>query len=401
MTHSSRVRMTGPLVPHLDTIWLALLGSGYAADSARNLLRVAAHLSRWLEQQRLVLEDLTAGRIEAFLEYRRSQGYTGWLGPRCLEPILEPIRAHGVVPGPGAPEESSPLGSLFRDFETHLLEDRGLGAATVAARLRVARRFFTALAVDTPTTVRRLSTADISSFVLQEARSLGVGSMTLVATHLRSLLRFLHLRDLCGELTAAVPAVAGHRQARLPKHIPWEDVARLIESCDRQAPSGRRDCAIVLVLARLALRAGEVAAIELGDIHWAGGAILIRGKGSRHGWLPLPEEVGAAVARYLAVGRPPSTSRRLFLKRVAPHGEITSGTVRGVVARACQRAGLPRRSAHQLRHTAATRMLRRGASLQDVAEALRHQSVDTTAIYAKVDHEALRPLARPWPGGGA
>lgn len=401
MTHPSRVRMTGPLAPHLDTIWLALLGSGYAADSARNLLRVAAHLSRWLEERELVPEDLTRDQIEAFLQHRRVSGCTSWLGPRCLEPILQSIASQYVIPGLKARVDSSPVGSLLQLFESHLREERALSAATIAGRLRVAQHFFAAFAVQELEALTRLSAADITRYVLQEARTLSVGSVKLVVTHLRSLLRFLHVRGLCGELSAAVPAVAGHRQTRLPRHIPWEEVERLVASCDRETPLGLRDRAILLLLVRLALRAGEVAAIELGDAHWASGALFVRGKASRHGWLPLSEEVGVALARYLEAVRPASTSRKLFLKTRAPHGELTSGTVGCVVARACLRAGLPHRSAHQLRHTAATRMLRRGSSLQEVAEVLRHQSVDTTAIYAKVDHAALRSLARPWLGGDA
>jgi integrase/recombinase XerD len=402
MTHPSRVRMTGPLAPHQDTIWLALLGSGYTADSARNLLRVAAHLSRWLDDQDLEPKSLAESRIDAFLEQRRSLGYTCWLGPRCLEPILFPLRELGVVPRPEPlPDDSSPIASLLRDFEVFLFQDRSLCAGTVGDRLRVARRLFSALEVRDLAAVGRLSAPDISGFLLQEARSLSVGTAKLVVTHLRSFLRFLHVRGLCGPLAAAVPAVAGHRHARLPKHIPWEEACRLLESSDLQSRAGLRDRAVLLLLVRLALRAGEVATLELDDIHWVRGAIFVRGKGPRHGWLPLPEDVGAALARYLEVERPATTSRRLFVKSIAPHGGFCSSTVGAVVKRACQRAGLPRRSPHQLRHTAATRMLRRGASLHAVAEALRHRSVDTTAIYAKVDYEALRTIARPWPGGGA
>lgn len=402
MIHASRVRMTGPLAPHQDTIWVALLAAGYARLSAKNLLRVAAHLSRWLEAQGLAPEQITATQTEAFLRHRRARGYTCWLGPTCLEPILRPLRAEGVVPWPEPPpEDTSPPALLLRELETYLLEDRGLSVGTVAERLRVARRFFGALKVRDLPAVGRLSASDISDFILQEARSLSVGTTKLVVTHLRSVLRFLHTRGLCGELAGALPAVAGHRLARLPKHLPWGEVRELLDSCDLQTPVGLRDHAVLLLLARLALRAGEVAALELGDVHWLEGAILVRGKGARHACLPLPEDVGAAIARYLEAGRPRKASPRLFLKSIAPHGDLRSSTVNSLVARASRRAGLPRRSAHQLRHTAATQMLRRGASLQEVAEALRHQSLDTTVIYAKVDHQALRPLARPWPGGGA
>jgi len=402
MIHASRVRITGPLAPHQDTLWAALLASGYAPDSARNLLRVAAHLSRWLDAQGLSLEDLTAARIDAFLRHRRARGYTCWLSPRGLGPVLCPLRGQGVVPSPELlAEDASPLAPLLQDLETYLLEDRGLTVATVVGRLHVARRFLAALEVRDLAAVGRISTPDISGFILREARSLSVGSTKFVVSHLRSFLRFLHVRGLCRQLAPAIPAVAGHRAARLPRHIPWEEVLKLLDSCDLRTPAGLRDHAILLLLARLALRAGEVAALVLDDIQWASGAIFVRGKGSRQGWLPLPQDVGVAIARYLEGGRARTTSRKLFLKSHAPQGGLGSGTVNALVERASRRAGLPRRSAHQLRHTAATQMLRRGASLQAVAEVLRHRSLDTTAIYAKVDSQALRHLARPWPGVGA
>lgn len=402
MVHPSRVRVTGPLAPHQDAIWTALLARGYTLLSARNLLRVAAHVSRWLQARGLSPQDFTGARVRAFLRHRRSRGYTCWLSPRGLEPILGPLRSHGVVPFPEPlPKDNSPLVPLFESFETFLFEDRGLAEATVARQLRTARRFFAALQVTDLSAVRGLLASDITAFVLREAQCSSIGSAKLVVTDLRSLLRFLHVQGHCNPLAGAVPAVAGRRLARLPRHIPWKEVQRLLDSCDPRTAAGMRDHAILLLLARLGLRAAEVAALELGDIHWSGGQILVRGKGSRHGALPLSHDVGAAISHYLQCGRPPSTSRRLFLKSRAPQGDLCAGTVQAVVRSASRRAQLPLRSAHQLRHTAATQMLRGGASLQAIAEVLRHQSLDTTAIYAKVDHLALRPLARPWPGGGA
>jgi site-specific recombinase XerD len=402
MVYPLGVRMMGPLAPFQDAIWTDLIARGYAPLSANNLLRVAAHVSRWLDAEGLSPGDLTCDRIGAFLSQRIECGYTCWRTARGLEPILRPLRAQGVVPRAGAsPVNDSPLAGLLREYETFLVEERGVTSLTAARCLRTARRFFSALAVTDLPTVRRLSAPDISNFVLREARSYSVGSTKLVVTDLRSLLRFLHVRGLCRQLAAAVPAVAGHRLARLPRHIPWDEVDKLLNSCDLGTAVGQRDHAVLLLLVRLGLRAGEVAAFELGDIHWHSGEILVRGKGARQAWLPLPQDVGAAIVRYLKGGRPPTTSRRLFLNSRAPYGEVCSGTIKALVGQASRRAGTPRRSAHQLRHTAATQMLRAGASLHAVAEVLRHRSLDTTAIYAKVDHQALRPLALPWPGGEA
>jgi len=400
MQHPWHVRMTGPLAPHQGVICSDLLSRGYTRLSARNLLRLAAHLSRWLEGSGLSPQDLTRDRIGEFLRHRRACGYTCWLTPRGLEPILLPLRAHNVVPPPEpAPRDDSPLARLLREYETYILEDRGLASLTASRCVRTAQRFFADLGVGDVADVRRLSTADISGFVLRKASSMAIRSAKLMVTELRALLRYLHVRGICGDLSAAALAVAGHRHARLPRHIPWKEVQQLLSSCDLGTAIGQRDHAIMLLLARLGLRAGEVAALELSDMDWTDGKILVRGKDSQYDWLPLPEEVGEAIVRYLRRGRPSSDSRKLFLTSLAPHGDPSTSAVRAVVRRACDRAHLPRRSAHQLRHTAATQMLRGGASLQGIAEVLRHKSLDTTAIYAKVDHLALRPLARPWPGG--
>lgn len=402
MLHPSRVRMRGPLVPHQDIIWTELLARGYTLLSAKNLLRLTAHLSRWLEVEGLLPGHLGRGQIDGFLEHRRALGYTGWLSPKGLAPILETLRAHNVVPPVEAPpEEDAPLARLLREYERYLVEERGLASTTGAGYVRTARRFFTALGVAELATIRGLTTADLSGFVLGEVGTMATGTAKLTVTGLRSLLRYLHMRGVCDDLAGALPAVAGHRLGRLPKHIPWREVRQLLKSCDLRTAIGRRDHAILLLLARLGLRAGEVAAIELDDIDWIEGRIRVQGKGSQVDWLPLPEDVGEAIVRYLKRGRPSSDSRKLFLKSIAPHGDASDGVIKMVVRQASRRAQLPPRSAHQLRHTAATQMLRGGASLQGIAEVLRHRSLDTTAIYAKVDHLALRPLARPWPGGAS
>lgn len=401
MLDRTGVRMTGPLVAHRHVIWDDLLSRGYTRLSALNLLRLAAHVSRWLHARGLTAQDLTRDHIGEFLRDRRACGYTCGLTPRSLEPILLSLRAHNVAPAPEAlPQQDSPLARLLREYECYLLQDRGLASITADRNVRSAQRFFAELGVDDLADVRCLSTADVSGFVLREARrSLSIGSAKLMVADLRTLLRYLHVCGLCTELSAAAPAVAGHRQARLPRHIPWKEVQQLLKSCDLRTAVGRRDHAIMLLLARLGLRSGEVVALELGDVDWTDGKILVRGKGSQYDWLPLPEDVGEAIVRYLKRGRLSSESRKLFLTSRAPYGDPSTSVVRAVVRRACDRAQLPRRSAHQLRHTAATQMLRGGASLQGVADVLRHRSLDTTAIYAKVDHLALRPLARPWPGG--
>ena len=217
---------------------------------------------------------------------------------------------------------------------------------------------------------------------------------------LRSFLRYLHVRGHCGDLADAVPAVAGYRDSGLPKGVTEEEVRRLLDACDRSTPVGRRNYVVLLLLSRLGLRAVEVAALELDDVRWTRGELVVRSKGSQ-GALPLPQDVGEALAEYVRRGRPRSTSRKLFLQALAPYRELTSHTVGGIVRSASTKAQLSPIGPHRLRHTAATQMLNKGASLREVAHVLRHQSLLTTVIYAKVDHRRLRTLARPWPGGGA
>jgi integrase/recombinase XerD len=216
---------------------------------------------------------------------------------------------------------------------------------------------------------------------------------------LRSLLRYLHVAGLIElPLEWAVPGVADLRDRSLPRGLEPAVVKKLLASCDRRRTVGRRDYAILLLLARLGLRAGEVAAVTLDDVDWRRGELLIHGKGGRDDVLPLPCDVGEALVSYLR-RRPASESRTLFLKVLAPAGPMSGSAIRGVVHDACVRAGIPPVGPHRLRHTAATGMLRAGASLAEIGQVLRHRERKTTAIYAKVDRKALRALARPWPGG--
>lgn len=394
----THVRMAGPLASYREALHAGLLARGYAPLSAENLVRVAAHLSRWLEENKRSPSELTRGKIEAFLEHRRAQGYTQWRTPKGLVPILDVLRSLGAVPAAEpVPVNDTPEGQLLSGFECYLLKERGIRPATAAGYVRLIKPFAEGLELPKP---ERLSAQAVTGFILREARSSSTGHLKLKVTALRSFLRYLHLERGCRDLSAAVPAVAGCRLSGLPKAIPEDSVRQIERSCDRTTATGRRDYAIMLLLSRLGLRAAEIAALDLDDVRWARGEIVIRGKGSED-VLPLPQEVGDAMVDYLKRGRPISASRRLFLLINAPHRYLTPGAVQMVVRTACQRAGLSPLGSHRLRHTAATVMLRRGASLPEVAQALRHTSLVTTAIYAKVDVQALSPLARPWPGGVA
>jgi integrase/recombinase XerD len=242
----------------------------------------------------------------------------------------------------------------------------------------------------------------VIEFVLAECASRSVGSAKYIVCGLRSLLRYLYVAGhIDAALDAAVPSAAGWRLASLPITFGPDEVARLLASCDRRTTFGRRDYAVLVVLSRLGLRAGEVAALELGDIDWRVGEVVVRGKGRRAERLPLPVDVGEALTGWLRRGRPQCEATTVFTRVRAPHRALTSTGASNIVRAASVRAGLPAVHAHRLRHTAATEMLRAGASLREVGQVLRHASVLSTAIYAKVDHNRLRTLAVPWPGAAS
>lgn len=404
MTRPADVRVTGPLAPHAPGFWEDLERQGYTPLSAANQLRVMAHLSWWLVSQQRGPEELTIERVDAFLEARRAEGYTCWLSLRGLTPLLDFLRRQDISPMPAPPVASTPAEKLLADYRAYLVAERGLAKTTVYNHERAARLFLDerCRAHHGELRLEHLTAADVAGFVVAECPSRSVGSAKILVTGLRSLLGFLHVEGRVPvPLASAVPAVAGWRGGSLPRALPATQVRRLLTSCDRRRAVGRRDFAILMLLARLGLRAGEVAALELGDMDWRAGEVVVRGKGRRQERLPVPADVGEAIVGYLRRGRPPGTDRSLFLRVRAPHGPLSDGAVKGVVRTAGDRAGLPRVGAHRLRHSAATEMLRAGSSLAEIGQVLRHRSASTTAIYAKVDRDALRGLALRWPGGGA
>jgi site-specific recombinase XerC len=289
---------------------------------------------------------------------------------------------------------------LVEQFRVWLAEERGLSPATVCCYGKQARTFLRQLPKPLDTVLPQLDSGQVTSFVLDYCRGRNTWSAQAMVTSVRALLRFLHVAGKVPvPLAAAVPSVAGWRLASLPRGLDPAVVQRLLDSCDRDAAVGRRDYAILTMLARLGLRGAEVAGLRLGDLDWRGGEITVRGKGNRIDRLPLPVDVGEALVEYLTKDRPARDAVTVFCTIRAPHRPLSTAAIRLTMRRASRRAGLPRTGAHRLRHTLATEMLRAGASLPEVGQVLRHRSLLSTAIYAKVDDNALRVLARPWPGG--
>lgn len=400
----SGVWFTGPLELYAAGFAARLLALGYTRNSAKAQLFVVAHLSRWLAERGLDATALASPQlVEGFFAVRRTLGYTNYRTPKALKPLLRHLRGLDVV-GPAPIVELSPARSLVERYRDYLTSERGLAATTARGYVDAVWPFVAGREVAGALDLRGLSAGEVTAFVVEVCQGQPRGSAKMTVTALRSLLRFLHVDGVVEEsLAAAVPSVASWRLAGLPKGLEPGDVARLLAACDRRTCTGRRDFAVLMLLVRLGLRAGEVAALELDDIDWRAGQLLVRGKGDRHERLPLPDDVGQALVGYLQRGRPATAlDRRVFVRVKAPHAGMTTGAVSNVVFSAGKRAGLdPPVRAHRLRHTAATQLLAAGAPLVEIGQLLRHRSQLTTAIYAKVDTEALRTLARPWPAGVA
>ncbi|MGH7553263.1 MAG: site-specific integrase, partial [Longimicrobiales bacterium] len=351
--------------------------------------------------------DLDARVMDAFLAASRSRRHRRrYGGASLLGRFLQHLQAVGATPTPTPVVDPSPRAHLERTYRQYLQAQRGLCATTIETYVGVFRRFLTERLSDA-CPVSTLTASDVSAFVRHHARDRGSATAKMMVTALRASFRFLfQVGEAAVDLSAAVPTICDWRLATIPKAIAPDDVERLLRACNLQTSTGRRDHAVLLLLARLGLRAGEVVALELDDIDWGAGEIVIRGKkGLRHDRFPLPVDVGQALATYLQRDRPPSASRQVFLCRRAPRRAFaTRSAVTTIVRRAVGRAGLEPavRGAHLLRHSLATRMLRHGASLREIGEVLRHRTAQTTEIYAKVDLERLRTVVQPWPetGGG-
>ncbi len=395
MSNPSRVRVSGPLVPYVAGFRIELEAQGYRPNAVGCQLYVLAHMSRWLDSKDLSPGDLTPELVREFLVARRAAGYTLWLSEKGVAPLLAHLRSAGAVPvPPPASLATTPSGCLLVEFRSYLADERGLAAGTVASDVYIARLFL-ATRPSEALGLERLTPAEIVAFVKAQCEQRAAAYVT---AGLRAFLRFCHLTGRTSRpLVGAVPKVASWGLAGLPKALDPDTVKALLSSCDRRTTYGRRDFAVLMLLVRLGLRSGEVASLRLEDVDWRAGELLVRGKGPKLEQLPLPADVGEAVAGWLSRGRPRCVAREVITRVRAPHKRLSSGGISDIVRAACTRAGVPEVYAHRLRHTAATEMLRAGAGLTEIGQVLRHQSLLTTAIYAKVDRTGLRELASPWP----
>jgi integrase/recombinase XerD len=378
---------------------------GYAPATIRSQLKLLGRFNEWLIRHRSDIHQLNEELVATFLKQCTRGGLVHRGDPHTLRQFLIHLRTHGVLAPLVPVVDDSPLGQLQREYAEYLTAERGLAPVTVSGYVDVLRQFLTERFGNGPLDFGALTVSTITTFVLRHARTMSPRYAQGMVSALRSICRFLRQRGAIDrDLAAAMPSVSDWRLATIPKYLNPEEVERVLQTCDRQTAVGRRDHAILLLLARLGFRAGEIIALELDDIRWRAGEILVRSsKRLPQDRLPLVAEVGDALATYLRRDRPSHTTRRVFLCTRAPRrGFANPSTVSAIVRRALARAGLSPalKGAHLFRHSLATRMLRHSASLPEIGVVLRHRAAQTTEIYAKVDLDGLRALAQPWPETG-
>jgi site-specific recombinase XerD len=394
----------GPLCGVIQAYAALLSQQGYCQHSAYLQLRFLADMNQWLQQQRLQVTDLTEQRtIHRYLRSRHQRFRPRRDEASILKKLLQILHTQGLLPQEAPLPLVNPRQRVEYEFDRYLSEERGLSMATRINYRPFIQRFLSAQYGEKSVRFADLKADDVIRFVRDQASRLKPKRAGLLVSSLRSFLRYLrHRGDITTDLAACVPAIANWQFSTLPKFLQPHQVQQVLSQCDRATSRGRRDYAILLLLARLGLRACEIVALTLDDIHWDAGEISIQGKGNRSGLLPLPIDVGQAVVTYLENDRPVCSTRRLFIRMKAPlRGFANSLAISTIVARTLKRAGIdcPHTGAHLFRHTLATQMLRQGSSLAEIALLLRHRSLNTTTLYAKVDLPALRALAQPWPGG--
>lgn len=394
----------GPIAPYLCSFARFLSQQGYRRYYLRRHLMLAARFSHWLQHRHIRSRCISSEHASKYLRdrYRDRQPYEG--DSAVLSHLIAFLRTKRAIPDAKISSPPSlPAERCAHGYEQYLREDRALAKATIVNYVPFIADFLGDRFGARTVRLSRLTAADVIRFVQSRARRLHVKRAKLMTTALRSFFQYARLRgEVTLDLAAAVPIVASWSMASIPRAIAPEQTRKLLTSIDRKTAMGRRDYAIVLLLARLGLRSGEVAALELNDIDWSAGQLSVRGKAGRRSEMPLPVDVGKAVAAYLRHARPPCTSRRVFVRAKAPvRGFLGPSGVGSIVRHRLQRAGIisPTYGAHQFRHGLASDMLRRGASLAEIGAVLGHQHPDTTRIYTKIDLKALHTLAQPWPGG--
>jgi site-specific recombinase XerD len=375
---------------------------GYSLESGHRFLSVVEDFGFWLGATGSALGDIDEALVTQYLAERSRHRPPHRADARGLGWLLSVLREAKVI-APRLLAARDPREDILEAYRLHLERKRGLAPTSIASHLWFLRPFLAELKISSNADVARLSGRAVALYVERHASDHGATTAQMMCSRLRVFLRYLHGEALlAADLTGVLPSIRRSPEARLPSFMSLEQVRRVIDHCDRSTATGRRDYAILVLLARLGLRANEVATLTLDDIDWRAGQFTVRGKGRKTATMPLPPDVGAAIASYLQNGRPRSDSRRLFLLSVAPHvGFKGAGSVQTVARSAIRRAGVTgvaHRGSHLFRHSLATGLLRSGATLTEIGQLLRHEQQDTTRIYAKVDIDSLRAISLAWPG---
>jgi site-specific recombinase XerD len=395
----------GPMGHYIARYAAQLHVEGYARQSGRLMLEIVAGFVRWLNVNHVRSGQIKSDHAKKYLRFRKRRGYQPNRSDHAaLARWLKQLQGEGVIAVPVSQQKITPAERVLEDYDKYLHHERSLSLVTRLTYRPLIREFLISQFGTGRVKLSRLRALDVINHVLRVAKQLSTKRAQLVTSALRSFLGFARFRgDLTLDLAACVPSVSIPSLSALPKSLPQAHVERVLAHCCRTTAVGRRDYAVLLLLARLGLRAGEVVNLKLEDIQWENSRMTIRSKGGRADQLPLPAEVGEAIAQYLKHDRPRSVNtRRLFLRVKAPlAGFKGPSSVSSLVKHALARTGIEsvHQGAHQFRHSLACEMLRHGHTLSEIGEILRHRSPQTTVIYAKVDLISLRKLALPWPGG--
>jgi site-specific recombinase XerD len=394
---------SGPLGCIIPAYAALLSQQGYTEYSAHQQLRFLNDLNQWLHRQQIQVVDFSEQVINQYMLSRHQRFRPRRDDAAILRRLVQLLHAHDLLPEEVTRPPDNPRQRIENDYDRYLSEERGLSVSTRVNYRFFIERFLSFQYGDGPVCFTALDADNVINFIQNQAERLTPKRAGLMITALRSFFRYLHHQgDITKDLAACVPTIPNWQFSALPRFLQPGQVHQTLSQCDRSSAQGRRDYAILLLLARLGLRACEIVSLTLDDIHWQVGEINIHGKGNRSALLPLPSDVGEAVAAYLEKDRPTCSTRRVFIRMRAPRrGFANSEAISTIVARTLKRAGIdsPHTGAHLFRHTLATEMLRQGAALTDIALLLRHRSINTTTLYAKVDLIALQALAQPWPGG--
>lgn len=397
----------GPLVPYLDSFARWLEEQGFKRKHLGPQIRETASFSKWLQAEQVATENITDELARRFFAETARHPFVGKGERATLRRLLDYLSHLGVIHPLVEHVEMTAIQQVVATFATYLHDEQALSDKTLIQYCPFAERFLSERFGNRPVELAALRAADVIAFIKQQAAHLSPARAKAATTALRSFFRYLRYRgEIQIDLVAAVPTVPNWSMTGIPRAIAPDHLRAVFAHCPRDTPVGRRDYAILMLLARLGLRSSEIVSLTLESIDWEASSIAVDGKGAGKGKqtasLPLPVEVGEAIADYLQHGRPISSSRALFLRACAPiRGLGASPTVGTIVGAAIRRAGIEtqHQGAHQFRHALASDMLRHGATLTEIGSLLRHRHAKTTSIYAKVDFAALRPISLPWPRG--